>query len=63
LLERPTRTDQQEWFISIPSLWMNSDFGTDTWDLPLLVDLAIFGCIASEKNDKSGKKIVIFLNL
>lgn len=49
-----------EWFMSIPSLWINCDFGEDTWELPLLTDLNIFGCISTSISiDQSRNNILL----
>lgn len=39
------QSKRNEWILSIPSLWVNCDFGPNTWELPLLSDLEIFTSI------------------
>uniref|UniRef100_A0A183BVR1 Chorein_N domain-containing protein n=1 Tax=Globodera pallida TaxID=36090 RepID=A0A183BVR1_GLOPA len=44
---------RNEWILSIPSLWINCDFGPNTWELPFLTDLNIFGSIVLDGTDPS----------
>ena len=46
---------KNQWFISVPSMWINCDFGPDTWELPLLTDLDIFGCVISKPVEAKNK--------
>uniref|UniRef100_A0A1I8AWE9 Chorein_N domain-containing protein n=1 Tax=Meloidogyne hapla TaxID=6305 RepID=A0A1I8AWE9_MELHA len=45
---------EEEWYFSVPTLWVDCDFGPNTWELALINDLNMFGSICSV-NDKEGK--------
>ncbi|KAL3079011.1 hypothetical protein niasHS_014793 [Heterodera schachtii] len=52
---------RNEWILSIPSLWANCDFGPNTWELPFLTDLNIFGSILLDDSDGSCQKNCILV--
>nr|CAD2151460.1 unnamed protein product [Meloidogyne enterolobii] len=37
--------ENEEWYFSVPTLWVDCDFGPNTWELPLINDLNIFGSL------------------